>query len=129
MRYLSRLSAAVALILMVVAPLQHVSAYNPYTAACSNAAAKSSAVCSTPASKSNPLVGSGGLLIQATHVIAIVAGAVAVIIIILSGIRFITANGDSSKAAGARSGIIYALIGLVVIIVASSIITFVVGRL
>lgn len=47
-------------------------------------------------------------------VYAIVA-IVAVVIIVMAGIRIITADGDSSKVAGARQTIIYAVVGLVVV--------------
>ena len=40
---------------------------------------------------------------------------VAVIVIVLAGIRIITADGDSSKVAAARQTIIYAVVGLAVV--------------
>lgn len=61
--------------------------------------------------------------------IFVVAGGVAVIIIILAGIRFITSQGDSQATAKARNTIIYAAIGLAVSVTAFSFVTFVAGRL
>lgn len=58
-----------------------------------------------------------------------IAGGVAVIIIILGGIKFITSQGDPQAIAKARNMIIYAAIGLAVSISAFIIVTFVVGKL
>jgi type IV secretory pathway VirB2 component (pilin) len=45
-----------------------------------------------------------------------ISGLIAVLIIVICGVMIITADGDSQKVATARTGIIYALIGLVIII-------------
>jgi type IV secretory pathway VirB2 component (pilin) len=45
-----------------------------------------------------------------------ISGSIAVLIIVICGVMIITADGDSQKVATARRGIIYALIGLVIII-------------
>lgn len=57
-----------------------------------------------------------------------IAGALALLIIIISGVRYILSGGDPQKAAKAREGIIYALVGLVVAISAETIVVFVVGK-
>lgn len=58
-----------------------------------------------------------------------IIGAVAVIFMVLSGLRFITAQGDPQGVARARQSIIYAALGLAVAISAEAIVTFVLGRL
>lgn len=58
-----------------------------------------------------------------------IAGGIAVIIIIVAGIKFITSQGDPQATAKARNTIIYAAIGLAVSVAAFSIVTFVVGKL
>ncbi len=45
-------------------------------------------------------------------------GVVAVIIIIIAGIMYTTSGGDSGKVAQAKDAILYAVVGLVVIILA-----------
>lgn len=57
-----------------------------------------------------------------------IAGAVAVVVIIVSGFNFVTSSGNAQKVAKARMGILYAVIGLVVIIFASVITSFIQGR-
>ena len=54
--------------------------------------------------------------------------AVAVLIIVIAGLNFVTAEGDPQKVARARSAILYALIGLVVAVSAELVVTFVLGK-
>lgn len=58
-----------------------------------------------------------------------VAGAASVIAIIIGGLKFVTSSGDPQGVNSARNTIIYAVIGLVVVIFASLITTFVLGQL
>jgi hypothetical protein len=51
------------------------------------------------------------------------------VIIILSGLQYINSGGDATKATQARNGIIYALVGLIVIISAQYIISLVISRI
>ncbi|MEO6513584.1 MAG: hypothetical protein ABIR37_02730 [Candidatus Saccharimonadales bacterium] len=121
--------AVLTLFFGMLAPAPAMAATNLFHDACSNAGAKSSAVCADGQTTSNPLTGSNGLIIKITRVIAFVAGAAAVIIIMLSGFRYVTSSGDATKATQARNGIIYALVGLIVIISAQFIISLVVRRI
>lgn len=58
-----------------------------------------------------------------------VMGAIAALIIVAAGIRFIFSRGEPSATVDARNAIIYASIGLVVIIGAFAIVNFVLGGL
>ena len=82
-----------------------------------------------PKTTENPLIGPDGVLMKVARIIAIIAGLVAVIIIIVSGIRYMTANGDPKKAGDAKNAVIGALIGLVIIALSSLIIMFVIKRI
>jgi len=57
-----------------------------------------------------------------------IVGLIAIIMVIVAGFRYITANGDASKAASARTTIIYALIGIVIVVFSQAIIYFVLNR-
>ena len=57
------------------------------------------------------------------------AGAVALVVVVLSGLRFVLAAGDPQKTAQARNTIIYALIGLAICILSFTIVTFVIKKL
>ncbi|HKU19113.1 MAG TPA: hypothetical protein VJP80_07660 [Candidatus Saccharimonadales bacterium] len=54
-----------------------------------------------------------------------IAGAIAVIIIILAGFRLVYSQGNPSEAATARQAIIYSVVGLMVALSAEAIVTFV----
>lgn len=56
------------------------------------------------------------------------AGAVAVIVIILAGYQFSTAVYDPAKITIAKNAILYAVVGLIVVIMAFVITQFVLGR-
>ncbi len=58
-----------------------------------------------------------------------VLAAVAVIMIIIQGIKFATSQGDPQKAADARKSIIYAIIGLAIALSAEIIVRFVINRI
>ena len=63
----------------------------------------------------------GELVTNILPIIFAFAGFVSVIIIVISGIQFITSSGNPEAAAGARNRLIYALIGFVIIILAFAI--------
>lgn len=56
------------------------------------------------------------------------AGIVAVIVIIISGIFYVISQGDPSKIKRAKDGILYAVIGLVVVMLAFVVTNYVIGR-
>lgn len=57
----------------------------------------------------------GGVLRGVVEIISYIAGIIAVLMIVISGIRFITSSGDSSKVAAAKTALVYALIGIAVL--------------
>lgn len=57
-----------------------------------------------------------------------IAGAVAVIMVVLGGISYILSAGDPQKTAKAKDTILYAVIGLAVAILANVIVVFVIGK-
>jgi hypothetical protein len=65
---------------------------------------------------------------NALTVAVVVAALIAVVFLIINGIKYITSAGDSSKTEEAQKGIIAALIGLVVVGVAFLLVRFVVVR-
>ena len=60
------------------------------------------------------------------NVILFIIGAVAVIMIVVGGVRYTVSNGDSNAVQGAKNTIMYAIVGLVVAIVAYALVNFVV---
>jgi hypothetical protein len=62
------------------------------------------------------------------NVLLFLIGAVAVIMIILGGIRYVISNGDSSQVTSAKNTILYAVIGLIVALLAYAIVNFVIKQ-
>lgn len=54
------------------------------------------------------------------------AGIVAIVVIIIGGIRYTTSNGDAGQVKSAKNTILYAVVGLIVIIMAAAITQFVI---
>ncbi len=59
---------------------------------------------------------------------SLVVGIIAVIMIIIGGVKYITSNGDAGNVTGAKNTILYAIIGLIVVALAQTIVFFVLGR-
>jgi multisubunit Na+/H+ antiporter MnhB subunit len=59
------------------------------------------------------------------NTVIFVVGIVAVVMVILGGIKYSTSQGDSGKVKSAKDTIMYGIIGLVVAILAFAIVNFV----
>jgi hypothetical protein len=64
----------------------------------------------------------------AVTILSYVAGVVAIIMIILSGFRYTTSGGDSGKIASAKNTLIYALVGIVIAVLAQFLVRFVITQ-
>lgn len=79
-------------------------------------------------STTNPIASSsGGIIGEVVNILAVIAGIVAVIMIVVAGFMYVLSGGESQKINQAKNTIIFALIGLAVIILAKFIIVFVVS--
>jgi len=59
------------------------------------------------------------------NVMLFILGAIAVIMVVVGGIRYTTSGGDSSSTKAAKDTILYAVVGLVVAMLAYAIVNFV----
>lgn len=64
------------------------------------------------------VTGFGTLASDIIWILTVIVGVVAMIFIVLSGFKFVTSGGDPKKLAGAQSTLTYAIIGIVVTILA-----------
>ena len=62
------------------------------------------------------------------NILLYILGAIAVVMIVIGGIRYTTSNGDSGSIKSAKDTILYAVIGLIVAILAYSIVNFVLAQ-
>lgn len=68
------------------------------------------------------------IIATVVDIFSIIVGAVSVIMIIVGGLRYITSSGDSGNVQAAKNTILYAVVGLVIVIFAQTIVRFVVDR-
>lgn len=68
------------------------------------------------------------LIATVINFLSLVVGVVAVIMIIVGGFKYITSGGDSGNVTGAKNTILYALIGIIIVVLAQVIIRFVIGQ-
>lgn len=59
------------------------------------------------------------------NVMLFVLGIVAVIMIVIGGLRYVTSGGDSSAVTSAKNTILYSVVGLVIAVMAFAIVNFV----
>jgi hypothetical protein len=67
----------------------------------------------------------GALASKVVDLFSIVVGAVAIIMIIYGGFRYITSGGDSNRVGSAKNTLIYAIVGLIIVALAQVIVHFV----
>lgn len=65
------------------------------------------------------------IIMTIINIISVIVGAVAVIMIIIGGFRYVTSGGNDSSVASAKNTILYALIGLIIVALAQVIVRFV----
>lgn len=83
---------------------------------------------SNPVCQSTRNTNTGGVVQSAINILLYVAGVAAVIVIIIGGIMYIVSHGDASRIKAAKDTILYAVVGLVVAILAYAIVNFVLSR-
>lgn len=126
MRVLKLVFSITLLISVLWVGVARVSAEDPLQEACSQGSDAS--ICQN-VSADNPIFGPKGLVTRATQIVTIAVGAAAVIMIIIGGFRYVLSGGDSNATKSAKDMILYAVIGLVIALVAQALVLFVLRRL
>ena len=98
---------------------------NPFSKVCDQATAENSFVCNESAKDPSA---QDGIIVKVTNIVAYIGGIAAIIIIMVGGFSYVMSSGDSSKINKAKDMIIFALVGLVIIVFARTIIVFVVSK-
>lgn len=73
------------------------------------------------------LFGNAGIFSTITNTLLFILGAISVIMIIVGGLRYVISGGDSAAVTAAKNTILYAIVGVIVAILAYAIINFVIG--
>lgn len=69
------------------------------------------------------------LVRQVINFLSAIVGIVAVIMIIVGGLRYITSGGNDTSVTSAKNTILYAIIGLIIVALSQLIVRFVLGKL
>lgn len=119
---------------LVAQPQTAQAAFDPFGQACKTSGGQGS-VCQDQAENKaqdvggiNSIYGRGSFLATAITILDIIIGIAAVVMIIVGGIRFVLSGGDSNHTNSARNTVIYAIIGLVMAVLAQTIVVFVLNR-
>lgn len=70
-----------------------------------------------------------GIFTTVVNILLFLIGAIAVIMLIIGGVRYTVSGGDSGNVTAAKNTILYAIIGIVVAVLAYAIVDFVIGGL
>lgn len=89
----------------------------------SNAGSQCSVVAENDLKTSND-----NIVLRVMRVVLGALGAISVLMIVIGGIRYTISQGDSSSVTAAKNTILYAVIGLVVALMAGAIVQFVTGN-
>ena len=123
----SLLLAASVLVMMLV-PLQAVGALDPFADVCDPKKVNTqTTLCKDR--NGQQLFGAGSIWNNIINLLLVVVGIISVIMIIVGAIRYVVSNGDPSGLTGAKNTIIYAVVGLVLAVMAGAIVNFVLARL
>lgn len=69
-----------------------------------------------------------GIAQTIVNIFTLVVGVISVIMIIIGGLKYITSTGDAGKVDSAKNTILYAVVGLVIVVLAQVIVRFVLGE-
>ena len=73
------------------------------------------------------LFGDAGVFSQISSVLLFIVGAIAVIMIVIGGLRYVISGGDAAQVQSAKNTILYALVGIIIAILAYAAVNFVIG--
>ena len=83
--------------------------------------------CAQGSNTPTDLFGQGGMFQTITDVLLFIIGAIAVIMLIVGGIRYTVSGGDSNSITAAKNTIRYAIVGIIVAILAYAVVHWVIS--
>ena len=83
--------------------------------------------CSRAAGTSTDLFGTGGVFQTIANTLIFLVGAIAVLFLIIGGLRYVISNGDPKAVEAAKNTILYAIIGIIVSILSFAAVSFVIS--
>lgn len=80
-------------------------------------------------SQPTDIFGDSGIFTRVSNILLFIIGVLSVIMLIIGGLRYVISGGNASAVTAAKNTILYAIVGLVVAILAYAIIHFVITAL
>jgi len=77
----------------------------------------------------NPQSSIEKLITTILNVFSAIVGSVAVIMVIIGGFKYVTSSGDSNAASSARNTVLFAVVGLIIVVFAQIIVRFVLQKI
>lgn len=120
-RIITSLALVAAVVTVPLAVPQGVSAVDTVNQACSGVQAAGGGSCNGTQFE--------GFLKKVVNILIFIIGAISVIMIIVGGLRYVLSGGDQNSVKAGKDTILYAVIGLIVALMAYAIVNFVIGSL
>lgn len=76
-----------------------------------------------------PLFGAGSIWMNIINTLIFIIGAIAVLMIVIGGLKYVLSGGDQAAVNSAKNTILYSIIGLIVAILANAIVNFTINAL
>lgn len=120
------------LVMMLVIP-KTIYAVNVINKACNNPSATNAAIClddqTNTREGNSPIFGPRGIVTIGLQILNIVAGIVVVFVIVISGVRFMSSQGDPNSVSQARNALLYGVFGLVIIFASQMIVMYILRKI
>lgn len=72
------------------------------------------------------LFGAAGIFTTLSNILLFIVGAISVIMIVIGGLRYVISGGNTTNVTAAKNTILYAIVGLVISMLAYAVINFVI---
>ena len=123
----------VLMLLTIIVSLTFISANNSLALSCSVNLKPSSKLALQGATElggscsGKTITAPGGLVTTIVNVITYVAGVIVIFMIIFAGFRYVTSTGDANKVNSAKNTLIYAIVGIIIIVMAQVIVHYIIN--
>ena len=77
----------------------------------------------------SPTTSLGSVITKGVNVFAFIIGAISIIMVLVGALRYVISGGNPQSTKEAKDTILYAVIGLVIVILSLAIVTFVTGAI
>lgn len=127
-KYLTVLIISLAAFLPVLIPTSGSLVYassSQLTDLCTGITSTSTGTSSGSCGSSSPSTTLGTLAHTIVNTFTYVVGVISIIMLIVAAFKYVTSGGESSKVSSAKNTLIYALVGIVVVVAAQVIVSFV----